>query len=98
MATKPNPAKPPAREEESAEPKEEAAPKKASLLSRLNPLAFFRLPLLQKLMVAGGLLVVLAGAWGGYDFLAASLGGEHTDAEAAVHAPASELPPPNAAF
>jgi flagellar FliL protein len=99
MATKPNPAKPPVRDDE-ADAKEEAAPpKKASLLSRLNPLGFFKLPLLQKLIVAGGLAVVLAGAWGASQFLGGSSGEEHAEGgEAAAHAPVSELPPPNAAF
>jgi len=102
MATKPN-AKP-VDEEESAEAKE-AAPKKASLLGRIlglfNPLAFFRLPLMQKLIVAGGLLVVLGGGGAAYYFLGGAPGEEPAEAaatEAAHSAPPSELPPEHAAF
>ena len=65
MATKPKPGGPPAGEEESAEAKEAAPPKKSlvgSILGMLNPLAILRLPMLQKLIVLGGLLVVLGGA------------------------------------
>jgi flagellar FliL protein len=98
MATKPNPAKPPVRDDE-AEAKEAAPPKKASLLSRLNPLAFFKLPLLKKLIVVGGLAVALSGAWGASQFLGGPARGEHAEGgQAAAHAPVSELPPANAAF
>ena len=103
MATKPN-AKPPADEEEGADAKE-AAPKKASLIGRilglLNPLAFFKLPLMQKLIVAAGLLVVLVSGGGAYYFLGGAPAEEHADAaatEGAHGAPASELPPVHAAF
>jgi flagellar protein FliL len=103
MATKPN-TKPPAEDEDAAEAKE-AAPKKASLVGRilglLNPLAFFKLPLMQKLIVAGGLLVVLGGGSASYYFLGGAPTEGHADAaatETAHGAPASELPPEHAAF
>lgn len=118
MAAKPKGANPPG-EEEGAEDKDAAAPPKKSLVGRilgapmallglLNPLAFLKLPLMQKLIVAGGLVVVLAGGGGAYYFLGGSApaeehaegapaegghGGEH----GAAAAP-SELPPEHAAF
>jgi len=102
MATKPN-TKPPADEEDSAEAEE--APKKASLVGRilglLNPLAFLRLPLMQKLIVAGGLLVVLGGGGAAYYFLGGAPAEEHAEAaatDAAHGAPTSELPPEHATF
>jgi flagellar FliL protein len=113
MATKPMAAKPPAGEDESAEDKDAAPPKKSlvgrilgaplALLGLLNPLAFLKLPLMQKLIVAGGLVVVLAGGGGAYYFLG---GGtppeEHAEgalAEAGHGTAApSELPPEHAAF
>jgi flagellar FliL protein len=104
MATRPNAAKPPAREDESAEAKEAAPPKKSlvsGILGLLNPLAFLKLPLMQKLIVAGGLLVVLGGGGGAYYFLGGTAAGEQADAataEAGHTAPASELPPEHAAF
>src|SRR5262245_50859762 len=100
MATKPN-AKPP-EEEEATDEKE--APKKASLVGRilglLNPLAFFKLPLMQKLIVAGGLVVVLGGGGAAYYFLGSAPAEEHAEAETApAHgAPTSELPPEHAEF
>jgi flagellar FliL protein len=113
MATKPMVAKPPAGEDESAEDKDAAPPKKSlvgrilgaplALLGLLNPLAFLKLPLMQKLIVAGGLLVVLGGGGGAYYFL----GGGTPPEEHAEGAPAeaghgaaapSELPPEHAAF
>jgi flagellar protein FliL len=102
MATKPN-TKPPAEEEDGDEGKE--APKKASLVGRilglLNPLAFLRLPLMQKLIVAGGLLVVLGGGGAAYYFLGGAPAEEHAEAaatDAAHRAPTSELPPEHATF
>ena len=109
MATKPRPADPPAGEDESDEAKD-AAPKKSlvgrilgaplALLGLLNPIAFLKLPLMQKLIVGGGLLVALAGSGGAYYFLGSSPGEEHAEgAEAeAGHGAPSELPPENAAF
>jgi len=117
MATKPMAGKPPAGDDDSAEDKDAAAPPKKSLVGRilgaplallglLNPLAFLKLPLMQKLIVAGGLLVVLAGGGGAYYFLGGSAAPEeHAEgapAEAAhgAHGAAapSELPPEHAAF
>lgn len=102
MATKPG-AKP-AGEEESAEAKEAAPPKKSlvgSILGMLNPLAILKLPLLQKLIVLGGLLVVLGGGGAAYYFLGGAPAEEHGEeatAEAGHGASPSELPPEHAAF
>ena len=105
MATKPKPGNAPAGEEESAEGKEAAPPKKSlvgSILGMLNPLAVVKLPLMQKLIVLGGLLVVLGGGGGAYYFLGGAPAGEHGEAataEAGHHGAApSELPPEHAAF
>lgn len=102
MATRPKPGSGPAGEEEGAEAKEAATPKTSlvgSILGMLNPLAILKLPMMQKLIVLGGLLVVLGG--GGYYFLggtpAEELGGTAT-AEAGDGAASSELPPQHAAF
>src|SRR5688572_12646144 len=104
MATKPKPGTPPAGDEESAEGKEAATPKKSlvgSILGMLNPLAVLKLPLMQKLIVLGGLLVVLGGG-GAYFFLGGAPAGEHGEAATADHGgghgAASELPPEHAAF
>src|SRR5262245_53640253 len=102
MATKPKPVDPPEGDDDGAEAKE-AAPKKASLiggiLGLLNPLSFLKLPLMQKLIVAGGLIVVLSGAGGAYYFLGGSAEEQAVAAPGeAVHVPASNLPPENAAF
>jgi flagellar FliL protein len=103
MATKPRPGDPPAGDEEGAEAKEAAPPKKSllgSILGLLNPLAFFKLPLMQKLIVLAGLLVVLGGGGGAYYyFLGGAPAEEHAEATAETdHAKASELPPEHAAF
>ena len=112
MATKPKTAAPPAGDDENAETKD-AAPKKSlvgrilgaplALLGLLNPLAFLKLPMMQKLIVAGGLLVVLAGGGGAYSFLGSGApADEHAEgapAEAGHHgATPSELPSEHAAF
>jgi len=111
MATKPNAAKPPVGDDEGADDKAPAAPK-ASLVGRilgvplailglLNPLAFLKLPLTKKLMVAGGLLVVLAAGAGAYTFLGGTTAEEQAEgapAEAPPHGPPSELPSEHAAF
>jgi len=106
MATKPKPGSAPAGEEESAEGKEAAPPKKSlvgSILGMLNPLAVLKLPLMQKLIVFGGLLVVLGGGGGAYYFLGGGAPAEeHGEAATAEHGgghgAASELPPEHAAF
>ena len=105
MATKPKPGTPPAGEEESAEGKEAAPPKKSlvgSILGMLNPLAVLKLPLMQKLIVLGGLLVVLGGGGGAYYFLGGAPADEHGEAATAEHGgghgASSELPPEHAAF
>jgi flagellar FliL protein len=104
MATKPNAAKPPA-DEEPADEANGAAPPKTSLVGRilglLNPLAFFKLPLMQKLIVAGALIIVLGGGGGAYYSLGDAPSEEHaeaTTAETGHGAPASELPSEHAAF
>ena len=103
MATKPKAATPPAGEDE--DEAKEAVPPKKSLVRRvlglLNPLAFLRLPLMQKLIVTGGLLVVLGGGGGAYYLLGGTQAEEHADAataETGHNAPVSELPPEHAAF
>ena len=88
MATKPKPGGAPAGEEEGAEAKEAAPPKKSlvgSILGMLNPLAILKLPMLQKLIVLGGLLVVLGGGAAAYIFLGGAPAGEHGEAAAADH-------------
>jgi flagellar protein FliL len=111
MATKPKAEDPPAGENESAETKD-AAPKPSlvgrilgaplALLGLLNPLAFLKLPLLQKLIVAGGLVVVLAGGGGAYYVLGSGAPAEeHAEgapAEGGHGAASSELPPEHATF
>jgi flagellar FliL protein len=103
MATKPN-AKPPADDEKEDDAKEAAPPKRSllgSILGFLNPLAFFRLRLMQKLIVAGALVVVLGGGGGAYYFLGGASSEEHGEtaaAEAGHGVAASELPPEHAAF
>jgi flagellar protein FliL len=106
MATKPKPGSGPAGEEESAEAKEAAPPKKSlvgSILGMLNPLAILKLPMMQKLIVLGGLLVVLGGGGGAYYFLGGAPAEGHGEAAAADHGggghgASSELPPEHAAF
>ena len=106
MATKPKPGGAPAGEEEDgAEAKEAAPPKKSlvgSILGMLNPLAILKLPLMQKLIVLGGLLVVLGSGGAAYYFLGSGAPSEeHGDAataEAGHGAPSPDLPPEHAAF
>jgi flagellar FliL protein len=110
MATKPKPADAPEGETEGAEA---APPPKKSLVGRilgvfafLNPLAFLKLPLMQKLIVGGGLLVLLGGGGGAYYFFGGAPADEHAEATAdhgGAHggghgAPASQLPPDHVAF
>jgi flagellar FliL protein len=110
MATKPNAAKRLAEDDESAEAKDAAPPKRSligrilgaplALLGLLNPLTFLKLPLMQKLIVAGGLLVVLGGG-GAYYVLGGAPAEEHAEGattETGHNAPSSELPPEHAAF
>jgi flagellar FliL protein len=108
MATKPKPGEKPAGEEQSAEAKEAAPPKKSlvgSILGMLNPLAILKLPLLQKLIVVGGLVVVLGGGGAAYYFLGDSSAEEHGETAAAEGghggghgAPSPNLPSEHAAF
>jgi flagellar FliL protein len=110
MATKPKPGAAPAGEEENAEAKEAAPPKKSlvgsilGLLGLLNPLAILKLPMLQKLIVLGGLLVVLGGGGAAYYFLGGAPAEEHGETAVADHGgggghgASSELPPEHAAF
>ena len=111
MATKPKAAAPPPDDDEADAESEgaaakEAAPKKTSLVGRilalprlLNPLAFLKLPLKMKLIVAAALLVVFGSGGGAYYFL----GGTSEDAEEIaaaenVKTAAPNLPAEQAAF
>jgi flagellar FliL protein len=104
MATTPKSGEKPAGEDESAEGKEAAAPKKSlvgSILGMLNPLAILKLPLLQKLIVVGGLVLVLGGGGAAYYFLGGAPAEEHGEtaaAEGGHGAPSPDLPPEHAAF
>jgi len=104
MATKPKPGDPPAGEDESAEGKEAAPPKKSlvgSILGLLNPLAVLKLPLMQKLIVVGGLVVVLGGGGAAYYFLGGAPAEEHGEAataEAGHGASSPDLPSEHATF
>jgi flagellar FliL protein len=103
MATKPKPGSAPAGEDDGADAKEAAPPKKSlvgSILGMLNPLAVLKLPLMQKLIVLGGLVLVLGGGGAAYYFLGGAPAEEQGEAAAAEagHGAPSELPPEHAAF
>lgn len=113
MASKPKPTDAPAEDKDEGDGKE-AAPAKTSLVGRilsgvlavprlLNPLAFLKLPLMQKLIVAGGLVVVLGGGGGAYYFLSGTPApegghGEAAAVEAGHGGAASGLPSEHSAF
>ena len=112
MAAKGKSEAPPEDDEDKASDGEaaaEAAPKKAGLVGKIlgpvmgllrfaNPLAILKLPMKMKLIVGGGLIVVLAGAGAGAYFLMGSAApGPEAEAES-VKTQAPNLPSAEAAF
>lgn len=68
------------------------------VLKFANPLAFLKLPMKMKLIVGGGLILVLAGGGAGFYFLAPEAGQTAEEEAANVHTEAANLPSATAAF